>query len=309
MMKKEELLSLVGNTPLVELINLKKELNLKGNIFAKYEAKNPTGSIKDRAALGMILDAEEKGILVKGSTIIEPTSGNTGIGLSYFGVKRGYKVLICMPSNMSKERIEIMKKYGAEVILTDASLGMKGAIVKANELKDATKNSVILGQFDNPANVEAHFLSTGPEIYSSLKGKVDVFVAGVGTGGTITGAGRYLKGQNPNIRVVAVEPLGSPMLSKGEKGPHRIQGIGAGFIPSILDTKIYDEIIPVSNEGAFEYAKLVRKTDNLFVGISSGAALKAAVTLASKDEYKDKNIVVVFPDDGNRYLSIEEFND
>lgn len=306
---KKELLSEVGNTPLVELTNLKKMLGFKGNIYAKYEAKNPTGSIKDRAALGMILDAEEKGILVKGSTIIEPTSGNTGIGLAYFGHKKGYKVLICMPSNMSKERIEIMKKYGAEVILTDASLGMKGAIVKANELRDTTKNSVILGQFDNPANVEAHFLSTGPEIYSSLKGKVDVFVAGVGTGGTITGAGRYLKGQNPNIRVVAVEPLGSPMLSKGEKGRHRIQGIGAGFIPSILDTKIYDEIIPVSNEDAFTYAKLVRKTDNLFVGISSGAALEAAVTLASKDEYKDKNIVVIFPDDGSRYLSIEEFND
>lgn len=300
---------LVGNTPLIELTHLKEELGFVGNIYAKVEYFNPAGSIKDRIALNMIEDAEKKGLLKKGSTIIEPTSGNTGIGIASIGAMKGYKAMIVMPESMSVERRRIMKAYGAELVLTDGALGMKGAIAKAEELQKSIPNSIILGQFDNPANVEAHYKHTGPEIFKDLSGEVDVFVAGVGTGGTITGVGKYLKEQNKNIEVVAVEPETSPVLSKGVAGKHMIQGIGAGFVPSILDTSIYDRVIPVSNDDAFSYARLVAAKEGILVGISAGAALSAAISLAKQKEYKGKNIVVIFPDTGDRYLSTKLVED
>ena len=300
---------LVGNTPLLELSNLEKELNLKAHIFAKVELFNPAGSTKDRAALSMILDAEEKGLLNKDSVIIEPTSGNTGIGLASIAAMKGYRVILTMPESMSIERRKLLKAYGAEIVLTEAVKGMKGAIEKAKALQEEINGGIILGQFDNMANPKAHYETTGPEIYRDLNGKVDIFVAGVGTGGTITGVGRYLKQQNANIKVVAVEPLSSPVLSKGESGPHKIQGIGAGFIPSILDQSVIDEIITTSNEDAFVYGKMVGKCEGLLVGISSGAALKAAIELAQREENRDKNIVVHFPDSGDRYLSTPLFEE
>ncbi len=293
----------IGNTPLVELTKLEKELKLSAKIFAKLEGYNPAGSVKDRVALSMIEDAENKGLLNKESVIIEPTSGNTGIGLAYVGREKGYRVILTMPESMSIERRNLLKSYGAELVLTEASKGMKGAIAKANELKEQIPNSIILGQFDNPANPRIHYETTGPEIYRDLKGKVDIFIAGVGTGGTLSGVGRYLKEQNKGIKVVAVEPLGSPVLTEGHPGSHKIQGIGAGFIPNTLDTSIYDEVIDISDENAFKYGKLAIKLENLSIGISSGAALAAAVELASRKENINKNIVVIFPDKGDRYGS------
>lgn len=293
----------IGNTPLVELKKLKEELGLKANIFAKLEGFNPAGSVKDRIALYMINDAEAQGLLNKDTLIIEPTSGNTGIGIAYIAREKGYKVILTMPESMSIERRNLLKSYGAELELTPASLGMKGAIARANELHEQNPNSIILGQFDNPGNPKAHYETTGPEIYKQTNGKVDIFVAGVGTGGTISGAGQYLKEQNPNIKVVAVEPLGSPVLSAGHAGAHKIQGIGAGFIPKTLNTSIYDEIIPISDENAFKYGKLAIHVEELSIGISSGAAIAAAIELASREENKDKNIVLICPDKGDRYLS------
>lgn len=306
-MKYNNLLDLVGNTPLFELKNIKKELGLKANLFAKLESFNPSGSVKDRAAMYMILDAEEKGLLVPGSTIIEPTSGNTGIGLASIGVTRGYRVILTMPESMSIERRKLLKAYGAEIVLTDKAEGMAGAISKAKELNAQIKNSVILGQFDNKANVKAHYETTGEEIYKDLNGKVDIFVAGIGTGGTITGCAKYLKSKNKEIKVVGVEPSTSPFLSEGKKGPHKIQGIGAGFAPAILILELIDEISPISNEDALEYARKMGKTEGFLIGISSGAALAAAIKEAKKEENKDKNIVVIFPDNADKYLSTELF--
>ena len=300
---------LVGNTPLIELRILEKELGLKGKLFAKVEYFNPAGSVKDRIALAMIVDAEKKGLLKPGATIIEPTSGNTGIGLASIGAMKGYKVILTMPESMSIERRKILKAYGADIVLTEAAKGMKGAIAKAEELNKEIKGSIILGQFVNPANPKVHYKTTGPEIYKDLDGKVDVFVAGVGTGGTLSGVGKYLKEQNKNIEVVAVEPASSPVLSEGKAGPHMIQGIGAGFVPETLDTKIYDSVIKVENDDAFEYGRMIGKKEGLLVGISSGAALKAAVSLAKQNEYKGKNIVVLFPDTGDRYLSTKLYED
>ena len=302
-------IELVGNTPLVELTRLEKELGLKARLFAKVEYFNPTGSVKDRAALYMVLDAEEKGLLKEGSTIIEPTSGNTGIGLAFISAIRGYRVILTMPESMSIERRKLLKAYGAEIVLTEASKGMKGAIAKANELNNEIPNSIILGQFDNPANPRAHYEGTGPEIYKDLNGKVDYFVAGVGTGGTITGVGQFLKEKNPNTKVIAVEPLKSSVLSGNPSGPHGIQGIGAGFIPSILDTKVYDQIKPVLENDAYESAHLLGKYEGMLVGISSGAALFAGIELAKLEENKDKNIVVLLPDSGDRYLSTPLFKE
>ena len=293
----------VGNTPLVELTKLEKELGLKAHVYAKLEGFNPAGSVKDRIALYMIKDAEEQGLLNKDTLIIEPTSGNTGIGIAYIAKLKGYRCILTMPESMSIERRNMLKSYGAELELTPASLGMKGAIAKANELHEQNKNSIILGQFDNPSNPKAHYETTGPEIYKQMDGKVDIFVAGVGTGGTISGTGQYLKEQNKNIKVVAVEPLGSPVLSEGHAGAHKIQGIGAGFVPKTLNTSIYDEIVPISDENAFKYGKLAIRVEDLSIGISSGAAIAAAVELASKEENKNKNIVVICPDKGDRYLS------
>ena len=302
-------IELVGNTPLVELTRLEKELGLKARLFAKVEYFNPTGSVKDRAALYMVLDAEEKGLLKEGSTIIEPTSGNTGIGLAFISAIRGYRVILTMPESMSIERRKLLKAYGAEIVLTEASKGMKGAIAKANELNNEIPNSIILGQFDNPANPRAHYEGTGPEIYKDLDGKVDYFVAGVGTGGTITGVGQFLKEKNPNTKVIAVEPLKSSVLSGNPSGPHGIQGIGAGFIPSILDTKVYDQIKPVLEDDAYESAHLLGKYEGTLVGISSGAALFAGIELAKLEENNDKNIVVLLPDSGDRYLSTPLFKE
>lgn len=297
----------VGNTPLVELTKLESKYNLKAKIFAKLESYNPAGSVKDRVALAMIEDAERQGILRNGSVIIEPTSGNTGIGLAYVGRAKGYRVILTMPESMSMERRRILASYGAELVLTSASQGMKGAIARANELKAAMSNAVILGQFDNPANPKAHYLTTGPEIFKDLNGKVDVFVAGVGTGGTVTGVGKFLKEQNPDVKIIAVEPASSPVLSGGEPGPHKIQGIGAGFVPNVLDKSVIDQIITVENDDAFYYGKLIRNDESISVGISSGAALSAAMKLALLDEYRDKNIVVLLPDGGDRYLSTPLF--
>ena len=300
---------LIGKTPLLELTHIEKKFGLKAKLVAKLEYFNPAGSVKDRIAKAMIDDAEAKGLLKEGSVIIEPTSGNTGIGLASVAAARGYRIIIVMPETMSVERRQIMKAYGAELVLTEGAKGMKGAIAKADELAKEIPNSFVAGQFVNPANPKAHFESTGPEIYEDTEGKVDYFVAGVGTGGTITGTGEYLKSQNPNVRVVAVEPAGSPVLSKGTPGPHKIQGIGAGFVPDVLDTKVYDEIIPVANEDAFATGKLVGKSEGVLVGISSGAAVWAGIELAKRPENEGKTIVVLLPDTGDRYLSTPLFAD
>lgn len=297
----------VGKTPLVRFKSLEKAFNLEAKIYAKIEAKNPAGSAKDRVALYMINDAEEKGMLKPGATIIEPTSGNTGIGLAAIGLSRGYKVILTMPETMSIERINLLKAYGAQVVLTEGSKGMKGAIEKAEEIAANTKNSFIPGQFDNPANPVAHYMTTGPEIYEALDGDTDIFVAGVGTGGTITGTGRYLKEHNPDTKVVAIEPYNSPLLSGGKAGPHGLQGIGANFVPSILDTSIYDEIITVREDDAYEKGRLVASLEGFLVGITSGAAIHGAVTLALRPENRGKNIVALLPDTGDRYLSTPMF--
>lgn len=300
-------LGLIGKTPLVEVINIEKSQNLKATVLVKLEYFNPAGSVKDRIAKAMLDDAEEKGILKKDSVIIEPTSGNTGIGLAAIAAAKGYRIILTMPETMTVERRNILKAYGAEIVLTAGSKGMKGAIAKAKELAAETPNSFIPGQFENPANPETHRKNTGPEIWNDTDGKVDIFVAGVGTGGTITGAGEYLKSQNPGIKVVAVEPETSPVLSGGKAGPHKIQGIGAGFIPDTLNTEIYDEIIKVSNNDSFAAAKLIAKQEGVLVGISSGAALYAGLQLAKRPENKGKNIVVILPDSGDRYYSTQLF--
>ena len=300
---------LIGNTPLFKLNGFMKKYDLAADIYAKVEYFNATGSVKDRIARQMILDAEESGALKPGSTIIEPTSGNTGIGLSAVGTSRGYKVIIVMPDTMSVERRKLMKAYGAQLVLTEGAKGMKGAIDKADELHAEIPDSWIAGQFDNPSNWKAHYNTTGPEIEKALEGKVDILVAGVGTGGTITGTGKYLKEKNPDLKVVAVEPASSAVLSGNKSGPHKIQGIGAGFVPKVLDTDIYDEIIPVSNEDAFETGASIGKTEGILVGISSGAALYAALQLAKKEENRGKNIVVIFPDSADRYLSTGMFEE
>ncbi len=300
---------LIGKTPLLELTHIEKELNLQAKVLAKLEYFNPAGSVKDRIAKKMIDDAEAAGKLKPGSVIIEPTSGNTGIGLASVAAARGYRIIIVMPESMSVERRQLMKAYGAELVLTEAAKGMKGAIAKADELAAQTPNSFVPGQFVNPSNPKAHFETTGPEIYADTDGDVDYFVAGVGTGGTITGVGQYLKTRKPSVKVVAVEPESSPVLSKGVSGAHKIQGIGAGFVPDVLDTKVYDEIIPVSNDDAFETGKLVGRKEGVLVGISSGAALHAAVELAKRPENAGKTIVVLLPDTGDRYLSTPLFAD
>ena len=300
---------LIGNTPLFKLNGFMKKYDLAADIYAKVEYFNATGSVKDRIARQMILDAEESGALKPGSTIIEPTSGNTGIGLSAVGTSRGYKVIIVMPDTMSVERRKLMKAYGAQLVLTEGAKGMKGAIAKADELHAEIPDSWIAGQFDNPSNWKAHYNTTGPEIEKALEGKVDILVAGVGTGGTITGTGKYLKEKNPDLKVVAVEPASSAVLSGNKSGPHKIQGIGSGFVPKVLDTDIYDEIIPVSNEDAFETGASIGKTEGILVGISSGAALYAALQLAKKEENRGKNIVVIFPDSADRYLSTGMFEE
>ena len=300
---KNGFLDLVGQTPLVRLNNLIKKEGLEADVLAKLEYFNPAGSVKDRIAKEMILDAMEKGLINENTTLIEPTSGNTGIGLSAVATSLNLKIIITMPETMSVERRNLMKAYGAELVLTPGSEGMKGAIAKAKELESQIENSFIPGQFENPANPQAHYKTTGPEIYSQTEGKVDIFVAGVGTGGTISGIGKYLKEQNPNVKVVAVEPASSPVLSTGKGGAHKIQGIGAGFVPDTLDTKIYDEIITVENEDAFASGKEVAKTEGILIGISSGAAIQAAKELAKREENKGKTIVVLLPDCGDRYLS------
>ncbi len=300
---------LIGKTPLLELTNIEKELNLNAKIFAKLEYFNPAGSVKDRVAKAMIDDAEKSGKLKKGSVIIEPTSGNTGIGLASVAAARGYRIIIVMPETMSVERRQIMKAYGAELVLTEGAKGMKGAIEKAEELAAEIPDSIVAGQFVNPANPKAHFNTTGPEIYEDTDGNVDIFVAGVGTGGTISGVGEYLKSKNPDIKIVAVEPSLSPVLSKGTAGAHGIQGIGAGFVPDVLNTEIYDEIITVSNEDAYKTGKLIGRKEGVLVGISSGAAAFAATELAKRPENEGKNIVVLLPDTGDRYLSTPLFAD
>ena len=300
---------LIGHTPLLELTHIEKDENLSAKLLAKLEYFNPAGSVKDRIAKAMIDDAEEKGLLKPGSVIIEPTSGNTGIGLASVAAARGYRLVIVMPETMSVERRQIMKAYGAELVLTDGSKGLKGALEKADELAKEIPNSFIPGQFVNPANPKAHFEHTGPEIFEDTDGEVDIFVAGVGTGGTVTGVGQYLKSRKPEVRVVAVEPASSAVLSTGVAGPHKIQGIGAGFVPKVLDTKVYDEIITVSNENAFATGKLIGKSEGVLVGISSGAAVHAAVELAGRQENAGKTIVVLLPDTGDRYLSTPLFAD
>ena len=307
---KKSVTELIGNTPLLELERYSKAAGVTGaTILAKLEYLNPAGSVKDRVALAMIEDAEKKGVLKEGSTIIEPTSGNTGIGLAAIAAAKGYRAILTLPDTMSVERRNLLAAYGAELVLTEGAKGMKGAIAKANELKESIPGAVILGQFDNPANPEAHRNTTGPEIWEQTDGKVDIFVAGVGTGGTLTGVGEYLKSKNPEIRVVAVEPAASPVLSTGTPGPHKIQGIGAGFVPSILNTSIYDEIITIENDDAFAEGKRFARSEAILVGISSGAALKAASILASREENKGKNIVVLLPDSGDRYLSTPLFSE
>ena len=300
---------LIGKTPLLELVHIEQAEGLEAKILGKLEYFNPAGSVKDRIAQAMINDAEQKGLLKEGSVIIEPTSGNTGIGLASVAAARGYRIIIVMPDTMSVERRQLMKAYGAELVLTEGAKGMKGAIAKADELAKEIPNSFIPGQFVNPANPAVHKATTGPEIWEDTDGAVDIFVAGVGTGGTVTGVGEYLKSQNPNVKVVAVEPASSPVLSKGEAGSHKIQGIGAGFVPDVLDTKIYDEIIAVENDDAFAAGKLIGKKEGVLVGISSGAAVWAAIQLAKRPENKGKTIVALLPDTGDRYLSTPLFAD
>ena len=300
---------LIGKTPLLELTHIEKALGLKAKVLAKLEYFNPAGSVKDRVAKAMIDDAEEKGLLKPGSVIIEPTSGNTGIGLAAVAAARGYRIIIVMPDTMSVERRQLMKAYGAELVLSEGAKGMKGAIAKADELAASIPGSFIPGQFVNPANPKAHFETTGPEIYADTDGEVDIFVAGVGTGGTITGVGEYLKSKKPEVKVVAVEPATSPVLSKGTAGAHKIQGIGAGFVPKVLDTGVYDEVIPVANEDAFAVGKQIGKAEGVLVGISSGAAAWAAIELAKRPENEGKTIVVLLPDTGDRYLSTPLFAD
>lgn len=306
---KESALELIGGTPILKLNNYSKKAGVtQATILAKLEYLNPAGSVKDRIALAMIEDAENKGILKPGATIIEPTSGNTGIGLAAVAAAKGYKAILTLPDTMSVERRNLLKAYGAELVLTEGAKGMKGAIAKAEELNQSIEDSVILGQFVNPANPAKHKATTGPEIYEQLDGKVDIFVAGVGTGGTITGIGEYLKEQNPDIKIVAVEPATSPVLSTGTAGAHKIQGIGAGFVPEVLNTKIYDEVITIENEDAFAEGRAFAVSEGILVGISSGAALKAAVNLAQREENAGKNIVALLPDSGDRYLSTALFN-
>ena len=300
---------LIGGTPLVELKNYEAENKLEATILAKLEYFNPAGSVKDRIAKAMLDDAEAKGLLKPGATIIEPTSGNTGIGLASVAAARGYKIILTMPETMSVERRNLLKAYGAELVLTDGAKGMKGAIAKAQELAAATPGSFIPGQFVNPANPAIHRATTGPEIWADTDGKVDIFVAGVGTGGTLTGVGEYLKAQNPNVKIVAVEPAGSPVLSKGVAGPHKIQGIGAGFVPDTLNTNIYDEIIPVENDDAFKTGRAIARKEGVLIGISSGAAVYAATVLAQRPENKGKTIVALLPDTGDRYLSTPLFSE
>ena len=300
---------LIGGTPLVELSNYEAENKLEAKILAKLEYFNPAGSVKDRIAKAMLDDAEAKGVLKPGATIIEPTSGTTGIGLASVAAARGYKIILTMPETMSVERRNLLKAYGAELVLTDGAKGMKGAIEKANELAAATPGSFIPGQFVNPANPAIHRATTGPEIWADTDGKVDIFVAGVGTGGTLTGVGEYLKSQNPNVKIVAVEPAGSPVLSKGVAGPHKIQGIGAGFVPDTLNTSVYDEIIAVENEDAFKTGRAIARKEGVLIGISSGAAVYAATVLAQRPENKGKTIVALLPDTGDRYLSTPLFSD
>ena len=300
---------LIGHTPLLELSHIEKENNLQAKIVAKLEYFNPAGSVKDRIAKAMIDDAEASGKLKPGSVIIEPTSGNTGIGLASVAAARGYRIIIVMPETMSVERRQLIKAYGAEIVLTEGAKGMKGAIARATELSQEIPNSFIPGQFVNPANPAAHKATTGPEIWEDTDGKVDIFVAGVGTGGTVTGVGEYLKSKNPNVKIVAVEPESSPVLSKGTAGPHKIQGIGAGFIPDTLNTSVYDEVLPVKNEDAFAAGKAIAKAEGILVGISSGAALHAAIEIAKRPENKGKNIVALLPDSGDRYLSTPLFAD
>ena len=305
---KESLTQLIGNTPVLKASRYSKEAGITGNpLLAKLEYLNPAGSVKDRIAYAMILDAEEKGLLKPGATIIEPTSGNTGIGLAAVAAARGYQAIFTLPETMSVERRKLLAAYGAKLVLTDGSKGMKGVIARADELNSEIPGSVILGQFVNPANPAIHYKTTGPEIWEQTEGKVDIFVAGVGTGGTVSGTGKYLKEKNPNIKVVAVEPATSPVLSKGTAGAHKIQGIGAGFVPETLDTNVYDEVIAIENEDAFAEGKRFAVSEGILVGISSGAALKAGSILASRPENKDKNIVVLLPDSGDRYLSTSLF--
>lgn len=300
---------IIGKTPLMELKNIEKELNLEAKIFGKLEGMNPAGSIKDRAALNMILDAEKKGLIEKGGTIIEPTSGNTGIGLAALAASRGYKAIFVLPESMSVERRNLLKAYGAEVVLTAKELGMKGCMDKAEELKKELPNSFIPGQFDNKANAEAHYKTTGPEIWEETDGKIDVLVAGIGTGGTITGIGTYLKEKNQDVEIIAVEPAGSPLLTEGKTGPHNLQGIGANFVPSILNREVLDKIITITEDEAYEMGRLTARKEGYLVGISSGAALSAAVKLAKEQAYFGKNIVVVLPDSGERYLSTVLFQE
>ena len=304
----ENVAELIGKTPLLHANNFEKKRGVEANIFAKLEYFNPAGSVKDRVALAMINDAEQRGILKEGSVIIEPTSGNTGIGLASIAAARGYRIILTMPETMSIERRNLLKAYGAELVLTEGSKGMKGAIAKAEELAKETPDSFIPGQFVNPANPAAHKATTGPEIWEDTEGNVDIFIAGVGTGGTVTGIGEFLKSKNPDIKVIAVEPAGSPVLSTGKGGPHMIQGIGAGFVPDVLNTKIYDEIVTIENEDAFDAGREFAKAEGILVGISSGAALHAAEELAKRPENKGKNIVVLLPDTGDRYLSTALFN-
>lgn len=300
---------IIGKTPLVEIVNVEKAHDLKATVLVKLEYRNPAGSVKDRAALYMIKDAEEKGLLKEGSVIIEPTSGNTGIGLAAIAASRGYRAILTMPETMSVERRNILKAYGAEIVLTEGSKGMKGAIAKAEELAKEIEGAFIPGQFDNPANAQAHYETTGPEIWEDTEGKVDFFVAGVGTGGTVTGTGKFLKEKNANVKVVAVEPASSPVLSEGKAGAHKIQGIGAGFVPGVLDTGIYDEIIKVENEDAFATSKELTKKEGILTGISSGAALHAGIELAKRPENEGKTIVVLLPDSGDRYYSTPLFTE